>query len=90
MNSKKKVLLHTDCTRVFDAHEVIHYRSQYYAQEDKETSYREEYEFLNENNFEITDWLINNMDWYKCKTLKEQPSKPKQLSALNLYDYEVV
>ncbi len=89
--SKKKIDIFTECNRHFqiDAHEVIHDRSSYYAERDKDTTYEEEYEFLDGDHSEITDWLFNNMDWYECKTLKEIPSKPKSLRNVEICEYEV-
>lgn len=91
--SHKKVHLQTSCGRNFqvDAHEILDDRSNYYASIDDDTCYQEEYEAFMDDDFEITDWLQNNMDWFKCKTLKELPrDKSQSLHSLDVIEVEVV
>jgi hypothetical protein len=38
-------------------------RATYYAENDKDTTYKDEFEFTLGDNFELRDWFFNNMDW---------------------------
>lgn len=80
-----------------DAHEILHNRSSYYASRDSGESegeefdkeYKAEYESFVDEEYEITDWLLNNMDWYECNTLKELPQEKVDVSELDIDDYHV-
>lgn len=86
MKTDKLIYIDTTEHRTFtiEAHEVIDHRSKYYASRDSDTSYQEEYQFLLEDDDEVTDWLFNNMDWYECETLKERRSVNSELSDLEV------
>jgi hypothetical protein len=45
------------------AHIVADARAKYYEKTVPSTSYQEEYDFTMGNNYELTDWLHNNMNW---------------------------
>lgn len=38
-------------------------RATYYAENDKDTTYDEEFEFTMGSNYELRDWFFNNMNW---------------------------
>ena len=38
-------------------------RATYYAENDKDTTYDEEFSFAMGDNYELRDWFFNNMDW---------------------------
>lgn len=90
--SNKKIIIVTECHRRFsiDAHEVIDHRSKHYAENDSDTTYDEEYQYLINEEYEIKDWLFGNMDWYECKSLVELPVIKRELSTLDIMDYAVV
>ena len=89
--TNKKVTITTACHRGFeiDVHEIADDRAKYYAERDEDTTYEEEYQFLCEDNMEVTDWLFNNMDWYECSSLKEVEVEDLPLSDLRIEDYGV-
>jgi len=91
MKTDKKLNLTTTCGRNFtiDVHEIADARATYYVERDKDTTYDEEYSFLCEDDFEVTDWLFNQMDWYECKTLVELERDSKRLIDLELEDYSI-
>lgn len=63
---------------VFPAHLVAKNRAEYYAKNDPDTTYQEEYEFTMSDDYELKDWFLNNMNWSdvsKKATLEEQPFK---------------
>lgn len=41
---------------------VAKHRAQYYAANDPDTTFQEEYEYTISDNFELIDWVQNNMD----------------------------
>src|SRR5271154_2730554 len=41
---------------------VAHNRALYYAKKDPETTYKEEFDFIMEDDYEAKDWFRNNMN----------------------------
>jgi hypothetical protein len=84
--TKKKIRIYTTCGRVFqiDVHEIADNRAKYYAKKDKDTTYEEEYEFLVGDDFEVKDWLFNQMDWYECSTLIESECIKRDIKSLEI------
>lgn len=64
--------------------EIADNRATYYAKLDKDTTYKDEYDFTYNDDDTIHDWLLNNMDWHLCKTLIELPVTPIKLSLLEI------
>ncbi len=93
MQTDKKIMLEMECGKSFtvDAHEVIDDRSKYYAENDSDTTYDEEYKWVAESDgAEAIDWLQNNMNWYKCKTMKEVASDiPPDFSEMEIEDLHI-
>ena len=71
----KKVLKIKRCifTWQIDASAIADHRAKYYAEEDSDTTYQEEYDFCMSENYQILDWYSNNMDW------KDIPEKNKKM-----------
>lgn len=96
--SKKVIKIELVDHRVYEieAHKVIHSRSYYYAT--KETTpgdtkaydriYKEEYEFLEGDKSEITDWMMNEMDWHKLNPRLVADNRP-ELKDAEVDDYYV-
>ncbi len=86
----KKVMINTECARCFtiELDEIAKYRANIYQDRD-DTTFKEEYDFLMNDESEATDWLFNNMDWYECRTLKEVTQKARDLDELEVDDYHV-
>ena len=87
---KKKIIITLDDFRVvsIDAHLVAHDRAEYYSKNDTDTSYQEEYDYSIGDNFELVDWLFNNMDWFEL-SLTLEPSKFKPFSECEVRGAEV-
>jgi hypothetical protein len=64
--TKKRVRITLADGRIFSVsgHDIAHDRATYYAKLDKNTTYEAEYEFTASDDYELKDWLFNNMDWY--------------------------
>lgn len=58
-------------------------RATYYADNDKDTSYDEEFAFTMGSKFELRDWFFNNMDWDDVKDVAKLVKTP-DLSAPRL------
>ena len=84
----KKISLVTECHRRFtiEAREVAINRANYYDREDVDATFEGEFNYTMENEDEITDWLVNNMNWYECTTLLELERPPVDLSDLEIDD----
>jgi hypothetical protein len=85
----KKILIKLEDQRLYSAslHEVVDNRASYYAGQDPNTTYEEEYQFAMNNSRATTDWLLNVMDWYKPKSLKLESHDllpPKQVPILEM------
>jgi hypothetical protein len=50
-------------TWIFPASAVADNRAKYYAENDPDTTYAEEFEFTMSDNFELRDWFLNNMNF---------------------------
>lgn len=89
--TSKKVMIETECGRAFtvNVHEIADNRASYYSKVDEDVTYEEEYDFTANDSYEPTDWLFNNMNWNECKTLKEIPQEPKDMSELEIKDYHI-
>jgi len=70
-----------------EAHEALDNRSKYYAEKDSDTTYEEEYEAFREDEFEAYDWLVNNMNWWECKTMRKEETRKIELSELEIEGY---
>lgn len=46
-----------------DAHHIAHDRAKYYAEVDDDTTYQEEYDFTISDDYTLSDWYANNMDF---------------------------
>jgi hypothetical protein len=46
-----------------DLHAIAHNRAEYYAAEDSDTTYKREYDFVMNDDYEGIDWYQNNMNW---------------------------
>jgi hypothetical protein len=55
-----------------DGHVVAHNRATYYAEKDPDTTYEDEYKFTMGDEFELTDWASNNMNWDDVKHTARQ------------------
>lgn len=54
-------------------------RATYYAKHDPDTTYREEFDYLMEDDYEVKDWYLNNMNAFEIEPkfkLISQPAKP--------------
>jgi hypothetical protein len=63
---------------IFPAHLVAKNRAEYYAKNDSDTTYEDEFAFTIDDDYELKDWFLNNMDWKdvsKNARLEEQPFK---------------
>ena len=77
--------------RVFDldAHIVAHDRAVYYAAQDPDTTFQQEYDFTLRDDAELIDWAQNNMDWYEhpvCEVIQ----MPKNISDVSVESIEVL
>jgi hypothetical protein len=75
IKSKKKIIIETKNgdRYLISAHEVISDRATYYSERDHDCDFDEVYEETEAEDFEMTEWLSNNMEWDECKTLKKLP-----------------
>lgn len=71
-----------------DIHEVAVDRALYYKE--KGYDYTHEYTVGLQDEYEMKDWLQNNMDWHKCNSLKALPREDKKLSELTIESCEVL
>lgn len=54
------------------AHAVAHDRATYYAEKDADTTYEQEYEITASDDYELGDWLLNNMNWYELPDVRAE------------------
>lgn len=59
-------------------------RATYYAENDKDTTYEEEFNFTMGDNYELRDWFFNNMDWDDVKDEAKLVATPAPLTAPRL------
>lgn len=62
----------------FRASLIAQNRATYYAENDSDTTYEEEFNYTISDDYELRDWFLNNMDWKDVSSsarLKEQPFK---------------
>lgn len=52
----------------FPAHVIADNRATYYAGRDGDTTYEAEYEYAINDDYELTDWALNNMNWEDVET----------------------
>lgn len=64
------------------AHIIADHRSKYYAKTDKDTTYKEEYDYVMEDEEELIDWAQNNMNWVDVK------EHAKQIKNEEDFDYQ--
>jgi hypothetical protein len=88
----KKIKLNTTENRSFtiDLDEVACDRATYYSERDTDTSWQEEYDYTYDDPFEPFDWLMNNMNWDECKTLKEVPRSSSKLRDLEVEEKYII
>ena len=47
-------------------------RAKYYAENDPDTTYNEEYEYTMQDDYELKDWAANNMNWKDVKNVAKK------------------
>lgn len=60
-------------------HVIAADRAAYYAARDKDTDYKDEYDFVMRDSSEAHDWLFNNMNWYEHGPTLEKAAVPPDL-----------
>lgn len=75
-----KVLRIADDGFVWDvpAEAIAKNRATYYAENDKDTTYDEEFEHTMGSNYELRDWFFNNMDWDDVKDAAKLVARPAE------------
>jgi len=75
-----------------EAREIAINRAGYYADREDggQQVFDDEFEYTINDNDELTDWLLNNMNWYDCDTLKKVPKKEPRADQQLIRDLEVL
>lgn len=65
----------------FPATIVAHHRAEYYAKQDPDTTYHDEFSYTMSDNSELMDWVMNNMDFADLHDhlIKIRPAVPIDL-----------
>jgi hypothetical protein len=73
-----KVLRINDSGFVWEvpAEAIAKNRASYYAENDKDTTYDEEFNFTMGDNYELRDWFFNNMDWDDVESVAKLVASP--------------
>lgn len=50
-----------------DAEKIADNRARYYADLDSDTIYEDEFQYTMEDDYELSDWFLNNMDYHDLK-----------------------
>ena len=50
-----------------EAKHVAAHRARFYAKDDPDTTWLSEFEFTMKDDYQLTDWMKNNMDWSDIK-----------------------
>jgi len=56
-------------------------RATYYAENDKDTTYDEEFEYTMGDDYELWDWFFGNMDWDDVAAVAKLVATPAPLTA---------
>lgn len=90
-NTKKRVRITLADGRIFSVsgHDIAHDRATYYAKRDKDTTYESEYEFTAGDDYELKDWLFNNMDWHTMNPRVEK-NEFQPLNQVEIVDTDVM
>jgi hypothetical protein len=53
-------------------------RANYYATNDRDTTFEDEFNFVMEDSFEAIDWFLNNMNWSDVAAVARLVQTPKE------------
>lgn len=81
-----KVLRIEDAGFVWEvpAEAIAKNRATYYAENDKDTTYDEEFEYTMGSNYELRDWFFNNMNWEDVESEARLTATPAARNAPRL------